>query len=335
MKSNPLISIIVPIYNVEKFLPICVESLLNQIYTNLEIILVDDGSTDNSPEICDNFALKDSRIKVIHKENGGMSDARNAGIEIATGDYIGFVDSDDYIEKEMYQTMLAEALENDAQIVECDSYAVYKDDKTEVYKSFDYKLYTNNRDIIYGYIREGTIQTVVWNKLYTRDIIGDIRFEFGKYHEDEIFTYQVLAKTTRLVHINKLYYYYVQRKGSVMNSGFSLKYLDAIEGGLKRAEFIKDNFPEVYFEQKKALTFFCIYNYQRILDNISCDKDKAGRKKIVMYRKQLVWDKESLKKLTLTERFYVRLSAVSMALCARLKNLTGSGDFKEARYECK
>lgn len=335
MKDNLLISVVVPIYKVERFLPKCVESILNQTYKNLEVILVDDGSPDNCPALCDSFAEQDSRIKVIHKKNGGMSDARNAGIEVATGDYVGFVDSDDYIDENMYEAMLTEALSNDAQIVECDSYAVYKDDKTEVYKSCDYKLYTNNRDIIYDYIEGNGIQTVVWNKLYRKEIIGDVRFEFGKYHEDEIFTYQILAKATRLVHINKLYYYYVQRQGSVMNSGFSLRYLDAIEGGLKRAEFIKDNYPELYFQQLKSLTFFCIYNYQRILDNISCDKDKVGRRKIVMYRKQLNWDKESLKKLSATERFYVHLSAVSMDLCAKIKNLTGSGDFKETRYECK
>lgn len=326
MKNNPLISVIVPIYNVEKYLEKCVESLLNQTYSNLEIVLVDDGAKDSSPAMCDSFAEKDSRIKVVHKKNGGLSDARNAGLEVATGEYISFIDSDDYVALDMYKTMITEALNNDAQVVECNSYVAYEDGKIDVYKSFDYKLYTNNRDIIFDYIREGYIQTVVWNKLYRRDIIGDIRFEFGKCHEDEFFTYQILAKTTRFVHTNEFYYYYVQRQGSVMNSSFSLKQLDAIEGGLNRAKFVKENHPDLYFEQVKPLTFFCIYNYQRILANPSCDKEKAGRKKIIMFRKQLEWNKECLKRLSATDRFYVRLSAISMDICARLKNLLGSGE---------
>ena len=128
----PKISVVVPIYKVEKYLDRCIYSIINQTYTNLEIILVDDGSPDNCPKICDEYASKDNRIKVIHKQNGGLSSARNAGIKVATGDYIGFVDSDDFIELDMYEQMYKVAYENDVDLVMSDYYKVHKDDRKEV-----------------------------------------------------------------------------------------------------------------------------------------------------------------------------------------------------------
>ena len=116
---NPLISVVVPIYNVDKYLDRCVESIIKQTYTNLEIILVDDGSSDNSPQICDNWNVKDKRIKVIHKENGGLSDARNVGLSFATGEIISFIDSDDWIEHEMFEKMLNRKKKDNSDIVSC------------------------------------------------------------------------------------------------------------------------------------------------------------------------------------------------------------------------
>lgn len=325
MKSNPLISIIVPIYKVEKYLERCVESLLNQTYTNLEIILVDDGSPDNCPVMCEEFAKKDSRIRVVHKKNGGLSDARNVGLEVATGEYIGFIDSDDYVDVNMYQDMITNALKYNAQIVECDIYSVYDGNRIEEYSSVDDAVYTTTKDIMYAYIAKFTIKTVVWNKLYKKDIFGSLKFEVGKYNEDEFFTYQILSKATTFVHINKHYYYYIQRAESIMGCSYSLKKLDGLEGGMKKTEFIKEYYPELYFYQLRAVTFFCIYNYQKILKNPSCDKDKIGRKRIEMYRKQLVWSNDDIKKLNTKEKIYVLLSSFSINLCAKLRNMIGSG----------
>ena len=124
---QPLISVIVPIYNVEKYLDRCVGSIINQTYKNLEIILVDDGSPDNCPQMCDDYAKKDSRIKVVHKENGGLSDARNAGMKVATGEYVSFIDSDDYISLDFYETLLETIVDNDSDIVECSVVKFYED----------------------------------------------------------------------------------------------------------------------------------------------------------------------------------------------------------------
>ena len=126
---DSLISVIVPIYNVEKYLQKCVDSIINQTYKNLEIILVDDGSPDNCPKMCDDYAEKDSRIKVVHKENGGLSDARNVGMEVATGEYVSFIDSDDYISLDFYETLLETIVDNDSDVVECGVVKFYENEK--------------------------------------------------------------------------------------------------------------------------------------------------------------------------------------------------------------
>ena len=130
---NSLISVIVPIYNVEKYLDRCVESIINQTYKNLEIILVDDGSPDNCTQMCDDYAKKDSRIRVVHKENGGLSDARNAGMEVATGEYVSFIDSDDYISLDFYETLFQTMIDNDSDIVECSVVKFYENGKFDEY----------------------------------------------------------------------------------------------------------------------------------------------------------------------------------------------------------
>ena len=143
----PLISVIVPIYNVEKYLDRCVDSIINQTYKNLEIILVDDGSPDNCPQMCDDYAKKDSRIKVVHKENGGLSDARNVGMEVATGEYVSFIDSDDYISLDFYETLLETIVDNDSDIVECGVVKFYEDNSFDKY-SDDLKV--TNYDTVDG-----------------------------------------------------------------------------------------------------------------------------------------------------------------------------------------
>ncbi len=319
------ISVIVPIYKVEKYLLKCVESLINQTYKNLEIILVDDGSPDKCPQICDEYAQKDNRIKVIHKENGGLSDARNAGMKIATGEYISFIDSDDWVNTDMYQYMLKEALLHNADIVECNIYNAFED-KTEKYNTDHYAIYNNNYDIMKAYIKDYNIKTVVWNKLYKKSLIKDIPFEFGKYNEDEFFTYQVLSRANFLIHIDNYYYYYRQRSGSIMGSSYSLKKLDSLEAALIRTNFIKVNYPDLYFYQLKYTTFLCIGHYQEILKNKNLDQDKKSRKLIEKYRKKLKWKISDLKKIKFSLRVFVVLSSISLNFCANLRNLFNLGE---------
>ena len=164
----PLISVIVPIYNVEKYLDRCVDSIINQTYKNLEIILVDDGSPDNCPQMCDDYAKKDSRIKVVHKENGGLSDARNVGMEVATGEYVSFIDSDDYISLDFYETLLETIVDNDSDIVECGVVKFYEDNSFDKY-SDDLKVTNYDTvDGLEGLINENPFKQHVWNKLYNQ-----------------------------------------------------------------------------------------------------------------------------------------------------------------------
>lgn len=321
MKS---VSIIVPIYNVEEYLRKCIDSIINQTYANLEIILVDDGSPDNCPRICDEYADKDSRIKVIHKENGGLSDARNAGMKIATGEYVCFVDSDDWISELMVENLVMHANKNKADVVECNIIKVY-DDHIENDNEDEYAVYTDNKAIMEAYIKYYRIKTVVWNKLYKRTIIEDIPFEVGKYNEDEFFTYKILSKAKVLVHINDYYYYYKQRHNSIMGEKFSLRKLDSLEGTVERALFIKEYYPDLYCFCLQNVTFKCIFSYQELLKNKELDRDRKARKKVKKYRKMFRWKLENLKGFPLDYKFYVLLSAISLEGCSRIRNLFNLG----------
>ncbi len=217
--ESVLISIIVPVYNVEKYIDQCVQSIQNQTYNNLEIILIDDGSTDQSGVICDYYANQDERIHVIHQKNGGLSDARNTGLGIACGDFIGFVDSDDWIEPQMYEEMLKKALEVNAEIVQCRYKSVFEDRTID--KSGNDVVILSREELLNIYICEHSqyvIQNSVWCKLFKKGIIGTLLFPKGRNSEDIMFTTKVFCKIEKCVYIDRAYYNYrINREGSIMN----------------------------------------------------------------------------------------------------------------------
>lgn len=218
-KQKDLISIIVPVYNMEQYLERCMNSIWQQTYTNLEIILVDDGSTDQSPQMCDDYARKDSRIKVVHKQNGGLSDARNAGLAIASGAYIGYVDSDDWIEPDMYERMYEACVEHDAQVAVCRYAQVYKD---HVVQGGNGKVTAFVRDeLLHIYIGghdDYVIYNSVWSKLFAREVVEDVQFPKGRNSEDIMYTTKAFCKADRGVYIDTcLYDYVLDRDGSIMN----------------------------------------------------------------------------------------------------------------------
>ena len=207
-----------PCYNIREYLPRCIESILSQTYKNLEIILISDGSTDGTDEIIREYAKKDSRIIPIFKENSGVSDTRNRGLDIATGDYIGFVDGDDYIEPEMYETLLKNAIENNADISHC-GYQMVFPSRVDYYYNTGKKVIQDNkkgiRDIIVGdYVEPG-----IWNKLYRSDILKELRMPPDiKINEDVIFNFYAFVNSQKSVYEDIPYYYYLVRKGSAANS---------------------------------------------------------------------------------------------------------------------
>ena len=178
-----LVSIIVPVYNVEKYLSKCIDSILAQTYKNLEIILVDDGSKDNSGTICDEYSKKDKRIKIIHKPNGGISDVRNHGLKIATGDYIGFVDSDDYIAEDMFETLVSLLEKNDADISIVSFYEYYNGKLIGVRENENVEI-MNKVEAIKELLIDRKIQSYTWNKLFKKELFDGLQFPVGKNFED-------------------------------------------------------------------------------------------------------------------------------------------------------
>lgn len=242
-----LISIIVPIYNVEKYLKKCINSIISQTYKNIEIILVNDGSTDNSYIICKEFKNKDKRIVLINKENGGLSDARNKGVEIAKGRYISFVDSDDYIEKEFISKMIQAMEKNDVNIVQCGIKQV--DNKCNILCKIGYEstnIYKGRELIRDIYLKHNIENVVVWNKLYKSELLKDKMFKVGKIHEDEFFTYKVLDSQKKIAVISECLYNYRKNDDSIMNKTFSQKHLDYLEALKERADFFEKKDIEIY-----------------------------------------------------------------------------------------
>lgn len=213
-----LISIIVPVYNVADYLEKCIQSILNQTYTSLEIILVDDGSTDSSGKICDDYACRDKRIKVIHKINGGLSDARNAGLQIATGDYIGYVDSDDWIEDDMYELMVNACQQYGADVAACRYRLVYPDEVID--KSSDKIVPLSREEALEVYLCGSDTMLIynsVWSKLFSRHLVADYEFPKGKKSEDIMYTTKAFCNMNSCVYIDKsLYNYVIGRAGSIM-----------------------------------------------------------------------------------------------------------------------
>ena len=237
------ISIIIPVYGVEEYLNRCLDSVCSQSHIDLEIILVDDGSPDKCPVICDEWARKDKRITVIHKKNGGLSEARNAGIEVATGDYLLFIDSDDYVDSTMCESLLKAAKDADAEIAVCNFYWMYSEHK-EIQSTYlpDGKVIEKSA-ILETWMKCKTVDFVVaWNKLYRRDLFftpEHIRYPVGRLHEDEFTTYKLLYTANRIVFIKKPLYFYVQRKDSITasyNEKNIYDYIKAIFGYVQWAQ---------------------------------------------------------------------------------------------------
>lgn len=233
-KQTGLVSVIVPIYNIENYLEECLDSLIHQSYRNLEIILVDDGSTDRSGEICDRYAKQDDRIKVIHKENGGLSSARNRGMDVVTGEFVSFIDGDDYIDCDTFQVCIDAMQERQAEVVEFGIVGRNTDEES-VKGIFD------REDVLkraisssYSYPSDS-----VWNKMYRKSLIENLSFPEGKIHEDSVFLAQVFAKEKKYYFINRQLYFYRCREDSITHTKFSVRDLDKLELYKERTRYLR------------------------------------------------------------------------------------------------
>jgi len=297
--TNDLISVIVPVYNVEKYLPQCINSILNQTIKNLEIILVDDGSLDRSGKICDEFSEKDNRIIVIHKENNGLSSARNAGLEIATGNYLGFVDSDDWLDENMYETLLSLSKDTNADISCCDFFKTANgEDKippinNEVIKSF------NNIEGLNNFYTDLYTQTVVaWNKLYTRTLFDNVIYPTGKIHEDEGTTYKLFYKSNKITYTNRALYYYRKTPNSITTSKFNKKRLDILDVYDEKIKFMKNiNNDDIYSKTLKWYLFTLINCYFECSNSIDDNQKYLGSIKSKIFEIYMDYNKSNRKQL--------------------------------------
>lgn len=312
----PKISVIVPVYNVEPYLSRCIDSVLNQTYRNFELILVDDGSPDNCGKICDEYAEKFSNIVVIHKENGGLSDARNKGIDWAIkksdSEFITFIDSDDWVHPD-YLKFLYEGIETSNCNISICKYAVadnYNGRFCELlYKQ---KVLTPEEFWVFDQVNA----TVAWGKLYKKSLFSDIKFPFGKLHEDEFTTYRLLFKCEKIVMlVNELYFYY-QNQNGIMKSSWSPKHIDKIYAFQNQVHFFKNN----SFEKAYIFSINClIYALKETL--ISAQENKADITLIYILKFKLFICTERYKKvISLSESKYRVILKLIFPKWFKLKN---------------
>lgn len=319
------ITVIVPVYNVEKYLNRCVESIVNQTYENLEIILVDDGSADNCPQMCDVWAQRDTRIRVIHQNNAGGGKARNSALDIAEGEFITFVDSDDYISPIMYE-FLYHQFKQEVDIVEC-GWLITKGDsaKFDKYDDFYKSNCVDTEVAIKEHIDDRIFRQLIWNKMYQKSVIGDIRFPVGKKIDDEFWTYQVLSRARKLVCTDKVLYAYRQQGESVMHSLNALRRLEAIEAKIQRHEFVCENMPVLKEKSLCNLWSTCIYQGQLAMKI----EDDAERKNILGQLERVLknYPIESLNKIDISvkQRIWLQMADISFKATCFIKNLLKIG----------
>ena len=294
-----LISVIVPIYKVE-------------------IILVDDGSPDSCPDICDAWKEKDDRIKVIHKKNGGLSDARNAGMQIMAGTYISYIDSDDWVANDMYEKMMYAIKKNDADICECQFEKTAGIVKSNKEQQTDKVTILKKEEALKAVVEE-KINPVVWNKIYKREIVDQLYFEKGKYNEDEFWTYQAVERAEKIVQIEDVGYYYFFREDSIINETYNIRRLDALEARYQRMKYL-EKYPEIYGVAKRQLVFNCMYHYQKGLRFL-----KKLKSKVKAIYKDISIDKNDIKEYTKKEKIWFSISKISLDLVCRIRNKFGYG----------
>lgn len=292
----PLITVIVPVYNAELYLARCVDSITKQTYKNLEIILVNDGSSDSSEKLCEKLALSDGRIKVIHQHNGGSSIARNSGLKASNGEFIGFVDSDDWIELNMLETMVGFALKSHLSVVECGII------RSTIYDKGTLRKY-NEDQIETIETREKALERIianqsfaVWRRIYHRSVIDSMSFIPHKIHQDVFFTIDVLKKVENIGFIDMpLYIYYVENNNSIIRGNYNIQKLRSIDAGIYVVENTGSYGERIRNLAKKYVIIFLSYNYNSIFLHGELDGDYYYRKHI----KKTIKENLSMKSYTI------------------------------------
>ena len=317
--NQPLVSVIIPVYKVSDYLDRCVNSLASQSYSDIEIILVDDGSPDKCALMCDEWAKKDDRITAIHKQNGGLSDARNYGMGIASGEWISFIDSDDYVSEDFLEILLSTAIKHDSDIVECSCVNVYENGKCDEYHDDLSESDYSASEASSALIDEKPFHQHVWDKIYKRNVVRYIRFEVGKQHEDEFWTYQVFGQAERITKINCTMYFYLQRESSIMGQGYNLRRLDALEGKWNRLKYIEKRFPELLLQAKLDFFGSCMYLMQCVIKYMSGKERRQAIARIREYKKMCHITFKEISTVQGSSKKYYYLAKINIYLCCKIK----------------
>ena len=296
--SNELVSVILPIYNVELYLKECIESVIRQSYKNLEIILVDDGSTDQSPYICDEYAKIDSRIKVIHKKNGGLSDARNVGVQASSGTYIALVDSDDLIAQSFIEELYECCIKSNAMIAACAYSKFSNEDEITGSNSQDDAQVISGRELVKRiYLGQaGKFGFVAWNKLYSRKLFDTVQYPFGRIYEDTFTTYKLFLNSNQIALLDKPLYFYRIRPESIMSARVSLKKIkDGVDADASVVKYFQEN--QDYEILPYVSSYFCkqaVLTYYKLIPKVNHDEKEEAKKYLkTVYRQTWNYCRES------------------------------------------
>ena len=297
MSEKDCISIIIPIYKVEKYLKACVDSVRCQSYRNLEIILVDDGSPDECPEICDEYAKDDKRIKVIHKKNGGLSDARNVALKQVSGRYVFLLDGDDTIHERTIEFLYENIRKNNADIATCNFLQFDEKSKPRSINLNDKKIEClSGEEALSKMLYQKDCTNIACAKLYKKELFGGIEYPKGELYEDLATTYKLFGKAKTIVTDSRKLYNYRQRTGSIVNNTFSLKHLRSLDFAKEQTAYVKANYPDIIkaaYNREFMEYFFILYEMPKKQYPKEFKDMASGIKR---YRKIVLKDKESPKK---------------------------------------
>lgn len=322
--DNFLISVVIPIYNTEKYLEDCIKSVVNQSYTNLDIILVNDGSTDKSKDICEKWTKKDPRIRLINQINMGAAMAKNTGLDAIKGDLFMILDSDDLLHQNNIEILYNCMQKQNSEIIEACHTTIFEEFK-------NINIYQNNK--IENFNTENALKELIisrkfhqtpWNKLYKTKLLKDLRFPKGRYIDDEYWTYKLFANSKKITWVDSMIYFYRQHEQSTMGRQYSIKRLDAIDALYERYNFIKEKFPSLGKIAYRAFLNNSIYNFQKLCMFSELDEDEKYRNDLLNKIKQSL-EKDKINDFTIKDKLLFYSFCRYPYAISKIRNMLGRG----------